>query len=133
MAKKESKLLTLIKGDSELNKDKAKRAAFIAMAEHYTSDLENTIFQTPFELVDEVDGTTIDEWTEFLKNPAVTKYRTEILNLYTKAQQQKDIAQGIKSKDALAVVEAIERQEGTGEKHNYVVMMMPPRKKYESN
>lgn len=127
---KESQLIKDLKKDENLSKDRDKRVAYLSLGRHFVADLQTNIFSTAFELADGMSGTTVEEWTDFLSYPVVSKFTNKIVSQHTAIQAAKDIAEGVKSKDALAVQKAIAEREGQGSNHDIVVMMMPVRKAY---
>lgn len=126
---KENKLITLIKEDEKLKKDREHRMEFISMGEFFLEDFKNNLYKTSIEMNEDFPQNTIDEWKEFLNYPVVRKYIKEFQDEKLNSVADQGLSSGDKS--AIGIKKAAQDYTGSSNNANIILIRVPEKKNWE--
>jgi len=129
MEQVESALTLRLQQDKELDKDKAKKMAFLSCARSYDTDLGNNLKLTSLELDAKYKTASPSLWQQFVMYPVVKHY----IDGYLEEIQEKKAAILLSedaghTRDALSITKEIyERRKGK-DNSQFIVLWVPQRK-----
>lgn len=126
LSKKEEEPLTKALNEATHLED-GKKEKFIELATVYLGDIEDNIFRNQFELSKLYEGTTADEWNDFLNDRIVSTYLSRHKRTLLKSAAEDNLANPLakNKRDNLKLIENIEEQEKYESQKNIVIIRIP--------
>lgn len=123
--KDETPLSKALKEAAHLKDDVKQR--YIYLAGIYLGDMKNNIFKNQFELHEDYDDITADEWNDFLNDRIVSTYLSRHKRTLLKSAAEDNLANPLakNKRDNLKLIENIEEQEKLEAHKNIVIIRIP--------
>lgn len=126
LSKKEEEPLTKALSEATHLED-AKKEKFIELAGLYLEDIKDNLFRNQFELSKLYEGSTADEWNDFLNDRIVATYLSRHKRTLLKSAAEDNLANPLakNKRDNLKLIENIEEQEKYEAQKNIVIIRIP--------
>ena len=100
---------------------------YLYLAELYTSDMEHNLFKNQFNLSNDYENTTIDEWNDFLSDRIVSVYIKKHKRTLLKNTAEDNLANPFakNKRDNLQLIKNLEEEEAAENNRNICIMRIP--------
>lgn len=107
--------------------DEPTKKRYLHLASIYTSDMQHNIFRDQFELHNNYQDITIDEWNDFLQDRIVSTYIAKHKRTLLKAAAESNLSDptGRNKRDSLQLIKNIEEEEQAERNRNICIIRIP--------
>lgn len=107
--------------------DDEKKERYLHLAKTYLEDMERNLFRNQFELFRAYEGTSIDEWNDFLSDRIVSVYINKHKRTLLKTAAEDNLADPTarNKRDNLKLIENIKEEEAQDNNKNICIIRLP--------